>query len=102
MMDVGELRSSADLPQDRRQRKMGIFVLAFFAICWLAWFTSVHHHWAGISNHFVAVAFLVLLPCPCISAFVRSSFKSEGFTPAAALCTYVLLLLANSMSPAFL
>jgi hypothetical protein len=101
MVDVGALRSSADLAQGRRRRNMSIFVVALSAMCWFAWFTSIHHHWAGISNHFVAVAFLALLPCPCISVFAKSFFKSQGFTPVAALYTYVLLLLANSMPPAF-
>lgn len=101
MVDERVLQSPADLVSARRRRNMSIFVVVVFAMSWFAWYTSIHHHWATINNHFVAVAFLALLPCPCISVFVKSLFKSQGFTPAAAFYTYVLLLLANSMPPAF-
>jgi len=95
-------QSPVDSAERRMRKDTSILAVAFCAMNWFSWYTSIHHHWAAIHNHFVAVIFLMLLAFPCISVFARRLLNSQGFTPSAALYTYVLLLLANSMPTTFL
>jgi hypothetical protein len=95
------LPCSADVAPKRSWMGITILAVLMCGMCWFEWYMSIHHHWAAIPNHVAAVSFLILFPFPCVSLFVKRLFKLQGFTPVTALHTYIVLLLAHSLSVPF-